>query len=403
MFVPTVLAATVGLASAASASPGSLDPTFGDGGIVITNGDGFLAGDAILQPNGDILVSVGGGTSPGVLRYLPNGSLDPSFGTGGFAPISSSTVTAGADGLALQSNGKILVASGATNSSDTQQGLDVARLNPNGALDTTFGAGGIEFVPLAAGEVSDDAVLVESGGDILTGGSNSVDLGRGHVVNTGVVVRLTSSGSPDATFGSGGIVSSATLAGLQTLAVDSAGDVFSAPDSVELSPNGVIDRSVTPAPIAASSQGGSNTFLSNGETLRSEAISAGRSDDEVEIARFLATGGLDSSFTSPEFHYVANQAAEDSGNAIAIAPNGDIVVGGDHFRDGMSTFGLARLTATGALDTAFGAGGVLTTDIQGGDDVDALVVQPNNDIIAVGSTLNNSTGVDGVALVRYLG
>jgi len=278
----------------------------------------------------------------------------------------------------------------------------VARLNPNGTLDTTFGSGGIEFVPLAAGEVPDGAVLVESNGEILTGGSISVDLGRGHVVNTGVVVRMTSNGTPDATFGSGGIVSSTTLAGLQTLAVDSDGDVFSAPDSVELSPTGAIDSSVTAQTIVSSSQGGPNLFLSNGETDRTGSVGVGRSDTEVDPQRFLASGATDPSFTPTEFHFVAGVAARDSAPAITITPDGKLWVGGSHFH-GTSVFGIARLNANGGLDTTFGNSGVETTDIQGDEQIAVLLPLPNDNVIAVGFTEDNTTGVAGTALAEYNG
>jgi hypothetical protein len=59
----------------AASTPGSLDPTFGNGGKVLTPGGG--ATDAILQPNGDIVVSGGFG----VARYLPTGQLDTTFST----------------------------------------------------------------------------------------------------------------------------------------------------------------------------------------------------------------------------------------------------------------------------------------------------------------------------------
>ena len=69
-----------GSVSAAASTPGSLDPTFGNGGKVLTPGGGS-ATDAILQPNGDIVVSGGFG----VARYLPTGKLDTTFGSGGLA------------------------------------------------------------------------------------------------------------------------------------------------------------------------------------------------------------------------------------------------------------------------------------------------------------------------------
>jgi len=75
--------------AAAASTPGSLDPTFGNGGKVLSPGGG--ATDAILQPNGDIVVSTGSG----VARFLPTGTLDTTFGNRGLA----STGFVGGEGL----------------------------------------------------------------------------------------------------------------------------------------------------------------------------------------------------------------------------------------------------------------------------------------------------------------
>ncbi len=124
------------------------------------------------------------------------------------------------------------------------------------------------------------------------------------------------------------------------------------------------------------------------------------SADRDRAARFLATGTVDSSFPTSEFHYVAGQTARDSANTIAVEPNGDIVVGGVHWL-GTAVFGLARLTSAGVLDSTFGTGGTTTTSIQGYDAIGTLLAEPNNEIVAVGSTEDNSTGVSGVSLARY--
>jgi len=62
-----------------------------------------------------------------------------------------------------------------------------------------------------------------------------------------------------------------------------------------------------------------------------------------------------------------------------------------------------RVNVSGTLDTAFGGSGTLTTTIQGNEDAEALLIQPDGKLIAVGSSENNSTGVTEVFLARYLG
>jgi uncharacterized delta-60 repeat protein len=89
-------------------------------------------------------------------------------------------------------------------------------------------------------------------------------------------------------------------------------------------------------------------------------------------------------------------------NGVAVQPNGQIVVGGAHFL-ATSPVGLARLNTDGSLDTTFCTSGTLTTTIQGNEAAQALLLQPDGKIIAVGFSENNSTGVADVLLARYLG
>ena len=98
-------AALVALAtlSLASAAGGDLDPTFGDGGRVVTRlGAGSAAMSLALQPNGKIVVAGVAGSAPVLVRYEGDGALDPTFGVGGRVP------TVGVR-LALQRDGKIVV------------------------------------------------------------------------------------------------------------------------------------------------------------------------------------------------------------------------------------------------------------------------------------------------------
>src|SRR5689334_21516759 len=93
----------VAAAGPAYAAAGSLDPTFGNGGIVVTPNGGGVVTDAVLQADGKIVVQ----GSFGVARFLSTGALDTSFGNGGFAQAPAS---ADFGAVGLQSDGKILVA-----------------------------------------------------------------------------------------------------------------------------------------------------------------------------------------------------------------------------------------------------------------------------------------------------
>ena len=401
----------VGPASAATAA-GSLDTTFGAGGKVLTNLNGQMPSDAVLQANGDILVGVSGGGAFGVLRYLPSGSLDTSFGSDGYAQVvpasvgGQTSVVVTTRALAVQPNGQIVLGGDVSSLSGQVVDVGAARFNANGTVDTSFGTGGMATTPVfapSAGFASEttDAVVVQANGDILLGTSASQTSYHAEVT-TGAVVRYTSAGVLDAGFGSGGVVVSQSLGDVRTLGVDASGDVFVLPSAVELSAAGQFDASVQAAPIVASSQGGGYAFLADGQYVAAESVGAGKHNDEVEAVRFNAGGAVDPTFDSVLLHYSGTGSSQDSAGSITVASGGQIVFGGSQFL-GTSVFGVAQVDANGAVDSAFGTGGAVTTDFQGDDSVAAVLVEPNGDIVAVGSSENNSTGQVDVALVRYVG
>ena len=399
-----VAAVTAGSAAAAT-TPGSLDTTFGTGGKVLTDlgVGGGVASDAVLQPNGDIVV----GGSFGVARYLPSGQPDRTFGSGGLAQTGFNDVEGGPTGVAVQPDGKIVWAGSTTTQIPGGDITDfaIARFNANGTLDAGFGNGGqvtTEFFapPLAGALEQADAVLVQPDGKILVGGTAiQGQFRRGH--DFAAMVRLNAGGTPDTTFGNGGQVLTTGPGNITALGLDAAGDIFTLPGYAEFSPSGQADASVTPAAITASSHGGAAAFLPSGQFVVATAVGVARRDVDVQVQRFNPGGSLAS--TSPAFDYSGASGldqARDSAAAVALQANGQAVVGGAHFL-GTSPFGLARVNPDGTLDTAFGSGGTLTTAFNGDEGVGAVVIQPDGKIIAVGFSENNSTGNIFIALARY--
>jgi uncharacterized delta-60 repeat protein len=161
---------------------GTLDGSFGSGGKVISNLRGGLdwGAAAVVQPDGKIVVA--GGSSNGsntdfaVVRYNANGSLDTTFGTGGmvFTPIGPGDDDA--TGVALQPDGKIVVVGGAQNGGDLD--FAVVRYNANGSLDTSFGFGGKVTTPIGGGNDVANTVVLQADGRIVVAGEsyNSVSL-----------------------------------------------------------------------------------------------------------------------------------------------------------------------------------------------------------------------------------
>ena len=125
--------------------PGDLDPTFGNRGKVVSDlGALEEANAAVLQADGRIVVAGRSGSSLpdaklALARYEPDGTLDPLFGTGGKV-LTTIGSNAGAEALALQTDGKLVAAGFADEGGSLR--FAVARYEPGGILDSSFGGGG---------------------------------------------------------------------------------------------------------------------------------------------------------------------------------------------------------------------------------------------------------------------
>ena len=217
----------------------------------------------------------------------------------------------------------------------------------------------------------------------------------------GAIARFNSDGTLDTSFGTGGRVLSTSQGGITALGLDAAGDIFVLPNLTEFSSSGQADATITPATITTSSRGGDATFLANGQSVIGNSVGVAKHDVDVQVQRFNADGSVAS--TSPTFDYSGATGIDqgrDGANAMAVQANGQALVGGSHFQS-TAVFGLARVNADGTLDSTFGTGGTVLTSINGDDAIDAILVQPDGKIIAVGFSENNSTGVVFIALVRY--
>src|SRR5690242_9563670 len=273
--------------AAAASTPGSLDPTFGNGGKVLSPGGG--ATDAILQPNGDIVVSTGSG----VARFLPAGKPDTTFGSGGLASAGFAGGE-GPQGVALQPDGKIIWVGSQGNPSFPAGGtfsFAVARFTANGTLDTSFGTGGrasVEFFapPMQGAQEFARAVLVQPDGKLLVAGSARQGQIRFAPIQ-GALARFNADGTLDTSFGTGGKVLSSSLPnGITALGLEAAGNIFTLPIRAEFSPSGQADAGVTPAPITASSRGGSSAFLPSGQFVQATGVTVAKHDVDVQVQRF---------------------------------------------------------------------------------------------------------------------
>jgi uncharacterized delta-60 repeat protein len=347
-------------------SDGAIDTGFGSSGKVTTDfpGGNDIARAIVIQPSGKIVVVGGNNNDFALARFNTDGSLDTSFGTSGKVITDFSGGNDQAFAVALDSLGRIVVA-GSASSAGTGIDFALARYDSNGNLDATFGTGGKVTTAVSMGGESDQAfaVAIGSGDKIVAAGVASV----GATGNDFALVRYNSDGTLDATFGSGGKVTTAFSAG-----------------------NGD-DRA-----FAVAIQG-------DGKIVAAGAANNSMTGSDFALARYnAADGSLDSSYGSGGKVMTDFAGSTDQALAIAIQASGKVIAVGRAGNGATGNdFALARYNTFGVLDPTFGSGGKLTTDFAGGDDrALAVALQTHGKFVVAGVAANGATGND-FAVARY--
>ncbi|MGZ5214942.1 MAG: delta-60 repeat domain-containing protein [Caldimonas sp.] len=191
---------------------GQLDGSFGVGGKVFASFNNGRSSDLralVIQADGKLTAA---GNTPGtrndynfaLARFLSDGSLDATFGSGGtvVTDLSGAGNDNAAESLALQADGKIVVAGwNQLGGSGSDVVAALARYNPDGSLDSTFGV---------AGQLSDTGLIDDYGGpaSVAIQADGKIVLGK-NVDSAGVdfaLSRYNANGTPDASFGVNGVV-----------------------------------------------------------------------------------------------------------------------------------------------------------------------------------------------------
>ncbi|MBN4066246.1 tandem-95 repeat protein [Ahrensia sp. AH-315-G08] len=342
-------------------------PIFGVGdGIVTTDVGGNDAGrDALLLPDGKILVlaGIGGGYENTILRYLPDGTLDTSFAGGtGFVTTPNTFPLGGPRALATQSDGSILAVGYATQNigGSANPSFSLVRFSADGAFDTSFAAGAgaaIERVGLNATYGHDVQVLADDS-IIVTGYRNGAG-GNKYLV----AMKFTSAGVLDPLFGSGGIAE-AGIGSAQISEVSSA-------------------------------------VLGDGSILVAGDRYTG-ADSEFVVVKFDSVGAVDTGFGTLGTATFSSPITSERHYSMIVQPNGKILIGGSQLENGVTEIAVARMLADGSIDTSFGGGdGIVTTAV--GAVLDAaydIKLQTDGKIIAIGTSQNTSGDYE-IAIVRY--
>ena len=354
----------------------------------------------VVQPDGKLVVAGSSSNNFAVIRYQAGGILDPEFSHGGVDGdgILRFNISGNdsANALAIQRDAKIILAG--VSSDD----FAVARLKPDGTLDNSFSPGGLDGDGVLrfniSGNDSVNAIAIQPGGKIILAGVSSNDF---------AVARLNPDGTLDNSFSPGELDGDGVLR-FNISGTDSANAVAIQPDGkiilaggssndfavARLKPDGTLDSSFSPGGLDG--DGVLRFNISGNDSVNAIAIQpdgkiilAGVSSDDFAVARLKPDGTLDSSFSPGGLDGDGvlrfNISGNDSVNAIAIQPDGKIILAGVSSDD----FAVARLKPDGALDSSFSPGGldgdgVLRFNISGTDSANAVAIVAQGNIVLAG-------------------
>ena len=378
-----------------------LDTSFdGNGKKAVTFGGSDTAQAVLVQPNGRILVAGGGSTAHSfcVVRLRSNGALDTTFGNGGRKTVDFGGDNETAFGAALQPDGKIVLAG------DADLDVAVARLNANGSLDTTFSGDGKRKYKWGALSRA-QAVLVLPNGKLVLAGFSGPEGGNVQVA------RVNANGAPDTTFGTAGRtpidfggddfgLAAARQANGRILVAGQSRPTLSSGESTA-----VIARLRTIGELDPDFDGDGRMVLTGMATARAvlvqsdrKIVVAGNPPDSsvMMVMRLNPNGTPDTTFDGDGTATIDFGGNDDFANAAALQPDGKIVIAG-YIAGGLVA--IARLNPNGTPDAAFGSAGKVTIDFGNATFGNAVALQANGRIVVAGDL----TAGDDFAIARVLG
>jgi uncharacterized delta-60 repeat protein len=389
------------------APPGSLDSSFGKGGVRITSSSADQIIATALQSDGKI-VAAGtstslstGQTALKIVRYKSDGTLDATFGSHGIVLTSFGTTADTLTALAIQADGKILIAG------DGPTQFIAKRFLATGAIDNSFGANGQAAITVG-GPLELNAMLILSTGAILLGGQIDGAFG---------LMRLNAQGVLDQSFGAGGSVVAAfpgrSPSLISSLALGSGGAIVAAgtagpPGSAtfavaRFTGAGKLDTTFGSGGFVTTNIRGASAarrvFVQSDGRITVVGTALGGQFD-VAMARYHADGSLDFSFGVAGI--VDQVVAQNTSVTDAILQSdGRIVVAGN---EGGGLSFVFRFVSDGAPDPIFGSDGLLAFGMSpGGGSVSSLLRQSSGNLMLGGQGLGAAAGAGGFALARVRG
>ena len=357
----------VAVVAGAWAAAGDLDASFSNDGKRVTDlsAGGDFAAAVAVQTDGKIVVAGSAAYDTrdpkfALARYNADGTIDTTFSGDGMARTDFTPREDAVYGVAIQTDGKI-VAAGDAGFRTGNSRFALARYNVDGTLDMTFGGGdGKVTTNWTSGNDPVSSLVLQSDGKIVVAGGVAHNYRNPRLA----VARYDTNGGLDTTFGGG---------------------------------DGKVRTDITARKDFANAV----TLQGDGKIIAGGIGTPRGSRAVFELVRYNADGTLDTSFSDDGKRTTDFTALDDSAQGVVVLPGGAIVAGGiANFGDFNARFALARYQADGTFDTGFGGDGKVTTNLTAGDDEAwDLVLQPDGKVVAGG----DARGSGGrFAAARYL-
>ncbi|MGB5025640.1 MAG: T9SS type A sorting domain-containing protein [Saprospiraceae bacterium] len=409
-----IFSTSFSMAATAYSQDGLLDPTFDNDGIVTTSiGSGNDQGNTVrIQSDGKIVVAGNSGNNLAIARYNENGSLDNTFGTGGIVTTNIGCANASGSDFIIQRDGKYLI--GGYCGIFPRYDFALTRYHINGAIDNAFGINGTAITPILNAGDQGLAIAIQNDGKIIQGGYT--DNGSN---GDFALIRYHSNGALDTSFDIDGKVTTSVGTAndiIRAVAIQDDGKIVVAGYSytnpsfsydfvvARYNINGSLDNNFGTGGILTTA-----IIKNTNDYAESIAIQADGKilvggygfDGHLLLARYNVNGMLDNTFGIGGTLSTAFGCSYQNDYSVALQSDGSILLGGHSNLNGVtSDFAVIRYKPNGSIDTNFGINGIVTTAIGSGDDIaTSIAIQQDGKIVIAGKSYNGANY--DFALVRY--
>jgi uncharacterized delta-60 repeat protein len=394
---------------------GTIDSSYGENGYSQSVSGQNAKG--VLQSDGKIVVASGSRFT--LVRYNIDGTLDTTFSRDGKQTTDFGSRVDVARSVVIQTDGKIVVA-GYTNTYGSvyfeYNDIAVARYNSDGTLDTTFSEDGKQTTHFESGGAVASSLAIQSNGKIVVAGYTN---GSNRYVYDFALARYNTDGSLDTTFSDDGKQStdfSLRDDYIETVAIQSdgkmvvSGGTFTGINSdfalARYNTDGTLDKTFSEDGKQTTDFNPANDYYDNAYSMTiqrdGKIILAGYNLNDFALARYDPDGSLDTSFSvdgkqTTDFGYGYENAT-----SVALQADGKIVVvGGSLTGDSdIYNFSFARYNADGSIDNTFSEDGKITDYVHVGNTVyTSTAIQADGKIVVAGSAEDSSSTV--FAIARY--